>query len=147
MIPIFPVTIKNNFPSFEDGKASDRFVEYCKTLRGKECELIVRPRTYKRSNQQNAYYWGVVIKLITDDCGYGERDEILSVHDTLRTMFLKRNGFLGKPRVMSTTELSTKEFEEYLEQVRRWAAIALSVQIPLPNEVEIPSEYLGAENG
>lgn len=36
----------------------------------------------------------------------------------------------------STTELSTIEFEKYLEDIRRWASMKLSCYIPLPNEYD-----------
>lgn len=39
----------------------------------------------------------------------------------------------------STAELSTKEFEEYLEKIRQWASDpdeGVNCYIPLPNEVK-----------
>jgi hypothetical protein len=34
----------------------------------------------------------------------------------------------------STTELSTIQFEEYLDKIREFATEFLSIQIPLPND-------------
>ena len=34
----------------------------------------------------------------------------------------------------STANLNTKEFENYLEEIRRWAITDLSINIPEPNE-------------
>ena len=38
------------------------------------------------------------------------------------------------PKVKSTTKLSTKEFNEYIEQIQVWAASEHGVVIPDPNE-------------
>jgi hypothetical protein len=37
-------------------------------------------------------------------------------------------------RVMSTTELSTVEFNDYTDKIREWANNFLNLQLPLPNE-------------
>jgi len=36
--------------------------------------------------------------------------------------------------VKSTTQLSTLEMENYLEEIRRFASIKLNLIVPLPNE-------------
>jgi len=41
------------------------------------------------------------------------------------------------PTVRSTTTLSTIEFEQLMEEIKRWAAIEFEILIPDPNEVEI----------
>lgn len=90
----------------------------------------------QRSGQQNKYYWGVVVKLLSDHTGF-TRDEM---HECLRGMFLKYqkpmppNGHMATI-TQSTTDLDTKEFEDYLEEIRRFAIQELDVEIPLPGEV------------
>ena len=88
----------------------------------------------QRSGQQNRYYWGVVIDLISarDASGYTP-DE---AHDALRHHFLTDHTNPEFPRVRSTTELDTAEFEYYLECCRRLAAEIWGIYIPLPNEVD-----------
>jgi hypothetical protein len=57
------------------------------------------------------------------------------VHDAMKLRFLLvSKGRLGVT-LKSTTDLSTVEFEEYLEKVRAYAAMELRITIPLPNEV------------
>jgi hypothetical protein len=48
-------------------------------------------------------------------------------------MFLKyeKNGHVF---IKSTTKLSTVEFEDYMESIRRFASMELSLWIPEPNE-------------
>ena len=87
----------------------------------------------KRSDQQNRYYWGVVIKLISAHTGY-EPEEM---HQIMAEKYLsyEKN---GRTFTRSTTKLKTMEFEDYMEQCRRFAAIDIQVYIPLPNE---PGNY------
>lgn len=92
-----------------------------------------------RSNQENAYYWGVVIKILSDEMGLTP-DE---VHEGLKLKFLKIGRQFTKNDkvylfeiVRSTTVMSTVEFENYLTMVRAWASLELNVYIPLPNEVD-----------
>ena len=88
-----------------------------------------------RSQKQNAYMWGVVYKIIGDDIGY-TTDEI---HQEMGKKFLSYEKD-GKIFVKSTTTLNTKEMEEYLANVRRFATTKLSCFIPLPNETEFSWE-------
>ena len=138
--PVFTGTMEKGWPQFPDDVVA-KMIPHFATMEGKPITMCVKLFRTQRSNQQNAYYWGVVIKLIADHAGYRSRDELQQVHDTLRGMFLVRDGLWGKEIVLSTTSLSTVEFEEYASQIRRWAAIALDLSIPEPNECEIPAVY------
>lgn len=106
-----------------------------------DVEVVIRKWCEKiqRSIEQNRYYWGVVIKILSEATGY-TGDEI---HEILKQLFLsKRVYFKTKKGVevhkipQSTTGLTTAKMEEYLSQIRQWASIELGVYIPLPNEVE-----------
>ncbi|MEA2036722.1 MAG: hypothetical protein U9O94_04400, partial [Nanoarchaeota archaeon] len=81
--------------------------------------------------KENAYYWGVVVKLIGEHLGYLPNE----VHDALKWKFLRREG-LKLDKSLSTTVLDTIDFEEYLSNIRQWAGQDLEMIIPLPNEVE-----------
>lgn len=89
----------------------------------------------KRSGNQNRYYWGVVLKLLSEHTGFTKEE----MHETLRRKFLKYNKVLPtgeQVEVMeSTTDLDTKEFEIYLDDVKRFSIQELDVYIPDPNEV------------
>lgn len=91
-----------------------------------------------RSNHQNRYYHGVVLKVFENsEVGYtaGEWHEILK-HKFLkewRTIKTKK----GPEEIeitRSTTDLNTKQFEEFMTQVRQWASIELGLWVPEPNE-------------
>lgn len=92
-------------------------------------EKITREKT--RSLEQNAYYWGVVVKILAGETGY-TKDEM---HEALKVKFLTYENVKGIPTVLSTTKLNTKQFEVYLEMVRRWAAMDLGIVIPEPNQI------------
>lgn len=83
-----------------------------------------------RSNQENRYYWGLMLKTISQDSGYTPEE----CHSIFGEMFLSYENN-GRKFVKSTTKLKTVEFEEYLEKVRRFAATDLQIYLPLPNEV------------
>lgn len=81
-----------------------------------------------RSNNQNSYYWGVVIELISEHTGYTSEE----AHDAMKHLFLIDYS-TKLPRIRSTTELSTAEYEDYLSKIRMFASRELSLYIPDPN--------------
>ena len=95
---------------------------------------ITGRKVYKgRSNNQNRYYWGVVLSVLSQHTGHTQ-DEL---HEILKYKFNRQFVELGGkhyPVGGSTTELETIQFEEYLEKVRLWAVTELGCEIPLPNE-------------
>lgn len=116
---------------------------YLSSFEGKEIVLTVKEFKKTRSLEQNAYYWCVVVDLIGKHQGYMPNEYEERVHMVLRSMFLgkyveiKTKEGVEKIRVAkSTTKLNTKEFEEYLSNIRQWASEYLNLYIPLPDEVE-----------
>ena len=103
-------------------------------FRGKTVEITIDERKKRRSNQSNAYYWGVVIKMIADTCGYRTSEEYAGIHSELKQKFLPKAGRLQIAK--STSSLNTVEFSEYIEKVRQWAAEELGIYIPDPNEAK-----------
>ena len=95
-------------------------------------------RQNKRSNPQNAYYWGLVIPLLKkgfEDLGHELTAE--EVHEFLKAKFNFKeiiNEETGEVNQipLSTTRLSKLEFSEYIEKIQRWAAEFLNLVIPDP---------------
>jgi len=114
----------------------DKFTENLCNFEGKDVWITIDRIFNQRSQNQNRYYWGVVIKILGDHLGY-TRDEM---HDALRWQFLRVEHDKGPPTVQSTTDLSTVRFEDYLAEIRFWAWDEFQVMIPLPNEVTILDE-------
>lgn len=105
---------------------------------GTHLEIIIRKFRSKRTLEQNAYYWGVVVNILADHFGY----ETEEMHEELKRLF---NPIESKitPGVMiggSTTKLSTEEFycgeTSYVERICRWAATEHGVYIPPPKKIE-----------
>ena len=103
-------------------------------LRGETIEVTLEKRRKRRTDSQNSYYWGVVIKMIADTCGYRTSEEYAGIHSELKQKFLPKSGRLQIAK--STSSLNTVEFSEYIEKVRQWAAEELGIYIPDPSEVE-----------
>lgn len=144
-IPVFRGWIERAAFCFNDS-LWPKITKYLASLEGKPIEMIIRPVDKKRSPNQNAYYWGVVIKMLVEYSAgkNSDKSDRESVHMAMACKFLKiKKTVCGLPieLVRSTTSLSTKEFELYMENIRSWAAISLNLNIPLPNEIEIPNHY------
>lgn len=127
----------------------------------KEIEITIKELKNLRSYSQNAYYWGVVIKMIADHVGddkdaihefckqeFGMKKVLTVKLGTLTDVLSKIRESLGYESLeieqsvpLSTTRYNTKQFEEYLDKVRWWALDFHGLHIPLPNEVDIPNYY------
>jgi hypothetical protein len=128
--PKFSGTAKSGKVVYDNKESFDR---YLMTLEGKKVNIVVAEFKKNRSLNQNRYYWGVVIKVLSDETGY-EKEEM---HTYLADKFL---GFYtdvyGKTLkvIPTTSSLKTMEFEEYLSKIRIFASKELSIYIPDPNE-------------
>lgn len=114
---------------------------------GEIMTVSIAPEEKKRSQRQNRYLWGVVYKTIVDnDPGFFHNDAVdalrksarLStaevVHEFCKARFLPSADLPGLQITVapSTAKLPRKEFQDYVESIRRWAADELQVFIPDP---------------
>ncbi len=108
------------------------YARHVRSLHGRFVEVIVRKQRTQRTSRQNRYYFGVVIPLIAEHCGY-EKDEM---HELLAMRFLRTDDdpITGSPRRKRTPQTDTQEFADYLDSCIRFAA-ELGVVIPEPNQV------------
>lgn len=124
--PIFRGKIENGKLILDSREGMEKYVA---GLKG-EVLVIIKKAKKIRSNKQNKYYWGVIIKTLGEFTGY-EPEEM---HNALKWKFLKiENNNL--PSVRSTAKLSTLEFMTYIEQIIRFAA-ELGVVISDPESVD-----------
>ena len=89
---------------------SHSFADYLRTIEG-PVDLIVRQQHTKRSLEANRYYWGIVLVVFSEHCGY-EPEEL---HEVLKHRFLSIQGG-------STANLDRRQFSAYIERVIRLAA-------------------------
>lgn len=102
---------------------------YLKSIGTRKIVEILKPPRKPRSNNQNAYYWGVILELISQETGM-TMDES---HSAMKLLFLKKRISEELYTIRSTATLNTLEFEEYLEKVKRFASLELNIIIPDPN--------------
>lgn len=109
--------------------------DIAKMKEGRYVELELRPLP-RRSNPQNAYYWGVVVAEVChalQDLGH-EVDANLT-HEFLKQKFnavplCNKDGELIGEIGDTTTRMSKSEFSEYIEKIKRFAAQYLNTVIP-----------------
>jgi len=95
----------------------------------------------KRSNNQNKYYHGCMVPLVKQgliDMGWDIRDED-EAHEFIKEKFLRKkivNKETGEVKEIpgSTAKLTTVQFNELIEDVIRFGAEYLGIQIPYPSE-------------
>lgn len=93
----------------------------------------------KRSLNQNDYYWAVVIPTFMKWTGYSKEES----HQYLKAEFLGYSKEVifrkeiphQKQFTKSTTELNTKEMEDYLESCRHFIYMEFNDTVPKPNEL------------
>ena len=100
----------------------------------------VKPLKRYRSNFQNAYYWGIVVAMISErlrELGHDVDRDL--THEFLKGKFLftelldpSTGEVMRIPK--KTSELATDEFIDYMEHVKQFAAETLDIYIPDPNE-------------
>ncbi len=119
-------------------RALDQMRAVLKGWRNCPVTVTVEKRHATRSPAQNAWYFGQIIKRIADYTGYTP-DEL---HEFFKKQFNARHvvivneaGQVVREDVIgaSTTKLNKVAFGEYCEQIRRWAAENLGLDIPDPD--------------
>jgi len=127
---------KNNFK-----RNRNLILEAIHSFNGKEVVVTFEKPKKKRSNQQNNYYWGVLIpltqKAVLDT--WGEVWSIDKTHEYLKENFCyyeKVNEDTGQvikvPK--STTENTTTEMEIYHLEIRKHLLEWFDCDAPEPNE-------------
>lgn len=120
------------------GYASDILTKFVQNNEGKNVEVIVRRKRAKRSDNQNRYYWGVIIPIIHSELvNLGHRLNSEEVHFFLKQKFnyktvATKEGELIGEIPQSTATLNKLEFMEYVDKIIQWSAEILNVTIPQP---------------
>lgn len=126
MLPIFRGIVKNGRLKLHD---REKFDNYLTGIDG-EVELTVEKFRKKRSDKQNRYYYGVIVKMFSEHTGYDPK----AAHGILANRFLRVQ--VGDYYyVRSTKDLKTHEMEEYHANCRMWLSTEFSLYVPDPNEV------------
>lgn len=110
-----------------------QLAEFCGRVTGRAVDVCIKRQVKHRSNSQNRFYWGCVLQEIANSTGHTTED----LHEVFKREFLpKQFVVIGDEEfeiAKSTTELTTTEFEQYIERIRVFAS-GFGVQIPLPGQ-------------
>ena len=111
---------------------------WCATFRnGTHVEITIKKYKSKRTNDQNAYYWGVVIPIIADYVGHDNAEDM---HEDLKLKFNPAGSKIDSGKVIggTTTKMSTVEFfsgeTSYVERICRWASMECGLYVPPPKK-------------
>lgn len=96
-----------------------------------------------RSNSQNNFYWGVVLPLVQKGLldATGELRSNDNIHyKILLPLFAPTNEIVNTDtgeciiERLTSSEMTTTQFCEYIMEVQKWGAEFLGIDIPNPNE-------------
>lgn len=91
-----------------------------------------------RSDQQNRWYWGVILPALAEHTGY----TVDELHEYCKQRFNAKRlcivdgqGVVADEQTIgqSTAKLNKLTFGEYCEAIRQWAARDLEIEIPDPD--------------
>ncbi|AZA91179.1 Uncharacterised protein [Chryseobacterium nakagawai] len=109
---------------------------------GKEIKIVFKRKYKKRSNNENAFYWGVWIPILQRAIldTWGEIRDANDVHEIIKLncnyeekINEDTGSFIRVPK--SSTELNTYEWEfEFKQKIRQFALEFFNVTLPEPNE-------------
>jgi len=118
----FKIQIKDSNIAFKSQHQKDLFKSWLGQYEGKEVSLFIDTNKSKRSDSQNQYYWGVYLKLISEETGHTTEE----LHSLFKGMFLSeiREVFGQKVRVQtSSSVLSKSQFSDYIQNIASYTGI------------------------
>lgn len=128
---------------FENGKCSGfnrrEFDDETRHLSGKYVIRVSKPRKNRSTRQNRVQWW--YFNEIAKETGHTPH----MIKGMMQLKFLKREAVdedTGEifEYVKGTSELSTTEHNDFMEDVRMWAFEHLQMNLPLPNDVDINFE-------
>ena len=99
---------------------------------GKRFEVTLDKESVRRTTQQNKYLFGVVYKVIGDYTGH----DVDQIHSNMKRMFASTVDEKGLIITEETHKMDTVRMTKYIEDIRRWGAEFLGLDIPDANSVE-----------
>ena len=135
------ITIRSNVNGGNLKRNRNLIIDAIKSFEGNDILITFEKPKKKRSNPQNAFYYGVIIPIVQNclrEAGHIMTNE--STHDLIKLKFLKEiiltNEETGEivERVKSTTELSTSQFMDFVAEINIFTNEYFGVVIPSPNE-------------
>jgi len=135
--------IKSNVVNGNLKRNREQIKQAIASFEGKEIIITIDKAKKTRSNNQNNFYWGVCIPLIQSGLkdATGEFRSSENIHyNILLPLFSPSveiinidTGQVLTERI-SSSEMTTIQFMEYVMEIQKWSSEFLNVDIPDPNE-------------
>lgn len=116
-------------------------LDLIKSFEGSDVVISFDKPKKKRSNDQNAFYWGCIIPLMQEGAKdiWGESWNIYKAHKHLSGKFVFHESVNQKTGEItnthkSTTELTTTDWEVYVTEIRIYLLSDFDIDAPEPNE-------------
>lgn len=130
------------YTQVKDGRVAGReFAKVVNNLEGQRITITIGKTKRNRSNNQNRYFHGPMLDVLLDHIQeLGNDMQKIELRELLKFKFLKKDILLDADTgemasiIKSTADLNTGEWEDFMEQIRAWAAEIFGIEIPLPNE-------------
>lgn len=117
-------------------------IDAINSFEGQQVVVTIAKAKKSRSNNQNRFYWGVCLPIIQHGFkeATGEFRTAENLHyNILLPLFAPINEVVNKEtgesvtEKLSSSELSTTQFCEFILEIQKWSAEFLGVTIPDPN--------------
>lgn len=132
--------MKDQILNLSDRDVRYRLFDCIRQARGEYRVTFVRHRS-RRSNRQNAWYWGCIVSALRDFLReQGQAYSAEQCHEMLKWRLLRedivdhRTGEVVGQTVPTSTKLTTTEFAEYCELCRQWLFDQFDITVPDPPE-------------
>ena len=134
--------------NMDDGKIKRTLIDHVRGLEGSHRVSICKYRP-RRSDRQNRYYWPCFVKPFSDWLTESQGEPVTpeQAHECLKRTFLNkllihpRTGEVIGETTRSTTELTTVEFNEYLDNVAKLLAELCDYPVAEPDVYHWRDEY------
>ncbi|MGV6830342.1 MAG: hypothetical protein ACWA5P_02110 [bacterium] len=135
------ISIISNVKNGKLSRNRNKIIDAIASFEAKDIEITIKRKRKQRSNNQNAYYHGVLVPIMVNAAKdlFGEIWSNTKAHEFLKNQFLfhetvnQQSGEIIKtPK--STTECTTVEFEEYQTTIREFLMEFANIDVPLPNQ-------------
>ena len=119
-------------------RSKQKFEQAIAQFKDGEVSVTIERKYATRSENQNAWYFGCILPLLSEHTGY----TVDELHEYCKSRFnaktvtiVDANGEIkDESRIgQTTTKLNKLTFGDYCERIREWAASDLGVTIPDPD--------------
>lgn len=114
--------------------------EVLQSFEGKDFTLTIEKKKKSRSNEQNRYLHALFTIFRNELNALGNRFTMEQVKELCKAKFAtvdmvnEATGEIIGQRIKGTSEMTTTELNEFIENIIEWAATMFHIVLPYPNE-------------